>query len=232
MNVYIIDDETAAVALLQNYVGRTPGLNLIGASTDAAQAFHWLIDRPEAVDLLLLDVEMPIMDGLTIAAQLKGVSEVVLVSGSKGYAAEAYDLHLADYLLKPVTYERFLEALEHVGQRMKLKAIESAADKIVLTDGGKGYSTRVSAKDITYITSASNHVHFYFTNRAAIKSRMQLHEVEQLLKGHNFMRVHKSYLVNLDHVQRIEGNIIKLSNEGRAELAKNKREEFRKRIGL
>lgn len=229
MQVFILDDDEQAVELLIRYVERTPELTLAGAHSDAREALQQLAGGTLHVDVLLLDVEMPGITGIEIAKQVKDKMQVVFVSGFRGYAKEAYDLNLTDYLLKPVTYVRFLETVARINERRHLQELQER--KLTLNDGGKGQLAVVNVCDITYMVSASNHVHIYFTNRPAIKIRAALQEFEQQLHDVNFMRVHKSYLVNLAQVKRIDGTVIQLANNGRAELARNKRDEFMQRIG-
>jgi len=231
--VFIADDEDQAIRLLKRFVERTPGLLFVGSATNGKQVLEMLSREKLEVDLLLLDVEMPGLDGVKLAEKYKDQMDVVFVTAYEDYLKDAFRLRLADFLVKPVSYQRFLEMLELIKEHDHPTGnIEKRiSGKITLSEGIKNQFQVYDLNDITYVMSASNHIHVYFANGSSIKNRRQLHEIQGLLPSDSFMKTHRSYIVNLNKIERVEHDVIKLVNGGVAELAKSKRDELLSRIG-
>ena len=244
----IVDDEPTAQEVLAEYVGRHAGLEAVGTCGSAVEAANTL--RDEAVDLLLLDVEMPEMSGLELVKTMEAPPAVVLVTASEEYAVEAFELAAVDYLVKPVRYARFLEAINRVeGQsggaagasgpgdesidgRDGLGSDEGAenapadpadadpadpdpvgtsgqdgdpwADEVLFVREGDDL-VRVRLADIQYVEAKGDYMLVQTASgRHMVHATMK--KIEERLPAGAFVRVHRSYLVRIDQVERIEGD--------------------------
>ena len=233
MKGYVIDDDFQAVKLICKYVERHPDLELAGFETEPLVALKQLENGEIKTDVLFLDIDMPGISGIEFAERVKDFIYVVFVSVKIDKAHIAYDQNVADFLAKPVSYERFEQSIERVKERERLKALGkgTGATRVALNHGGKGQLVFVEREDIVYAMSASNYIHVYFTNREPLKLLFQLYDIEKLLSEGNFMRIHKSYIINLNKIESVDGNTVKLTNGGYAEVGKSYRDEFMKRIG-
>ncbi len=233
MKGYAIDDDYQAVMLVCKYIERHPDLDLVGFETDPVVALEKIMSGEIKTDVLFLDIDMPGITGIEFAEKVKDFVFVVFVSVKREQAHIAYDQNVVDFVAKPFSFERFGQAVKRVRERQMLKALEkgSSSTKVALNNGGKGQLVYVEKEDIIYIMSASNYVNVYFTNREPLKFVYKLSDLEILLMGANFMRIHKSYIVNMNKIESIDGNTVKLANKGVAEVGKSRREEFMKRIG-
>jgi len=215
----IVDDEPTAQEVLAEYVGRHAGLEAVGTCGSAVEAANTL--RDEAVDLLLLDVEMPEMSGLELVESLSDPPAIVMVTGHEEYAVEAFEVDVVDYLVKPVRYGRFLTATERVSERLgpgeshdepsepavEEEAAESphladtSAEHVFLKDGRR--LIRVALKDIQWIKAQGDYMLVQAeSDRYMINSTMK--ELEEKLPSHQFIRIHRSHIVRIDQVKDIE----------------------------
>lgn len=210
MTCAIIDDEPLAVKLIENYIQKTPDLELVGSYSSAVEAIGGLV-RQHA-DILFLDIQMPEVDGLSFARMIQNTEmHIVFTTAFSEHAAESYRVSAADYLLKPVSYEDFLSAVSKV---RKLSAqnssnIESVAtfdhnvnDSIFIKSDYK--LIRLRYDDILYIEGLKDYVKIYVENEdRPILSLSAMRTVEQSMPA-GFMRVHRSYIANMNKVKFLE----------------------------
>lgn len=233
MDCFVIDDEIGTALHICKYVERNEDLILVGYETDSEIGLQKILDGRIKADVLFLDIHMDGVNGIDFALQVKDRMQIVFVTGDTSYGHMAYDFNIADYLTKPVTYPRFLQAVEKL-KNLELKKIPQVSTKlsrVALSRGKKGQLLMVEREDIVFMMSASNHVHIYFTNRDPLKLLAQLVHLEKLMIGGNFMRTHKSYLVNMNKILGVEHNTIELTNGYEAELGDSYRDEFMERLG-
>ncbi|MDD2436104.1 MAG: LytTR family DNA-binding domain-containing protein [Massilibacteroides sp.] len=201
----ITDDEPTARAGLLEYVGKVNFLTLVGECEDAVQLNNML--STVQPDLLFLDIEMPYISGLQLLSSLKNPPKVIITSAYDRYAIDGYELNVIDYLLKPISFERFLKAVNKV---YDLIDNESKSDPyahiFVKTDR---QLKKILLNDILFVESMENYVLIYTINSKEIV-RMTLRQLFELLPHKYFLQVHRSYIVNLNHVQGIEGNILNI----------------------
>ena len=212
----IVDDEELARTLLENYIQRLPFLELVGKCKNPLEAIAIL--QREPVDLLLLDIQMPELSGIDFLKTLTQKPFTVLTTAYEAYALEGYSLDVVDYLLKPIGFERFLQAVNKVMDRIAqrqpppatLSATAPAKDFILVKSDHKVH--RLLLEDILYIQSMREYV-AYYTAAGRILSLGSLKSLEEELPADRFMRIHKSYIVALDKVKSLEGNMLHLGKE-------------------
>lgn len=210
----VVDDEELARTLLQNYIGRLTHLELAAACANPLEAMSILQQEP--VDLLFLDIQMPELTGIEFLRTLTNKPVVVFTTAYAEYALEGYALDVTDYLLKPFSFERFLQAVNK--SSALLKARSGAVPAIVSTDTApKDYLLvradhkvhRLKYEDILYIQSMREYVAFH-TSTGRILSLNSLKSLEETLPPERFIRIHKSYMVAIGRIDTLEGNMVQI----------------------
>jgi len=202
-----IDDEPLALTILGDYASRIPVLDLIATFTNPAEASDFIIQ--EKPDLLFLDIQMPEIRGLDFIRTLQHKPLIILTTAYAEYALQGYNLDVTDYLLKPIPFERFLQA---VNKAMRLLSPPGQADPpkpekdyLFVKSGYK--SVKVNFSDIIYIEGMREYVTIYTSDRKLVRLDT-MKNMESILPEGKFIRIHKSYIVNLDHVKSYYGNVI------------------------
>lgn len=208
----IIDDEQPARELLKSYVTKISDLELVALCKNPIDALA--IMREQTIDLLLLDIQMPDLNGTDMLRCINGDKPLVIfTTATKDYAIESYELDVVDYMLKPISFDRFMKGIQKVLKHKELldyKTQNSLAltpvlekDYIVVKSNQKLY--KVPFGEILYIEGMKEYVTFYMTTqKLVIHTSLKL--LEQNLPQDNFLRVHKSYIVNKDKVSNMFGN--------------------------
>ncbi|MCB9316833.1 MAG: response regulator transcription factor [Lewinellaceae bacterium] len=204
MDCLIVDDNPMARAALRQIVSKLDGLTLLGECASAIEAYNRLLEEP--VDLLLLDVEMPDMTGLDLLQQLPVRPLAILVTSKKDYAAEAYNLNVVDYIVKPVTLPRFLAAVQKAREIWEGRSniVEKSTEKENLFVRADGALVKLWYADILWIQAMVDYVQFFLANGKKVTVHATLKGVEEHLADPRFVRTHRSYIVNLDKIDRIE----------------------------
>jgi two-component system LytT family response regulator len=220
----IVDDEKPAVELLLAYAAKIPELAVVGTAHSAIAAKAILQEKP--VDLLFLDIQMPDLTGLQLLRMLKNPPAVVLTTAYSEFALEGYELDVLDYLLKPIEFGRFYKAVSKlVGsrpQRGEQLAQEIKEDYFfVKTDH---QIIKVNFADILFIESLREYVRIHTTTQRIV-ARLAMQRLEEELPSAKFIRIHRTYIVNIDAVQKIEGTVLHIGKE-QLPVSKGKREEF------
>jgi two-component system, LytTR family, response regulator len=209
INCVIVEDEPLARNLLVEYVRKVPALNLIEACSNPLAAIEVLRSNP--VDLLFLDVQMPEITGISLLKILQKKPLVVLTTAYSEYALEGYELDVADYLLKPITFERFLKSVDKIIQRLEatapLPAVaedrtkpESKKSFVFVKDGTK--LVKVQLDDILYVEGLKDYVTIH-TKQQKIVSLQRLKMMEEQLPADQFIRIHNSFIVALRAIEVI-----------------------------
>lgn len=201
----VIDDEPAAQKVLESYIADTPGLILSHISNDALDALDYL--KEHSVDMMFLDVHMPRLSGISFLKSLNNPPLVILTTAYDDFALKGYELNVLDYLLKPFSFERFLQAVSKADNR--ITASEKSKTINVKSDG-KIY--RVDTNEILYIESMGDYVAIHLTDRKLIVYET-LKSLEQELPADKFIRAHKSYIVAVSRVEYLEGNMLKIREQ-------------------
>jgi len=204
MKCVIVDDEPLAVGILEDYVARVPFLECAGVFSNALEALAFI--QQGDVDLLLLDVNMPELTGLQLLRSLSHPPLVILTTAYSEYALAGYDHDVVDYLLKPIEFERFLKAVNKARAQMPRGPADHAAARTVLLKSGTRLH-HVRLADIRCARAAGNYVAFVTPERE-ILSLMTMADAVALLSGGDFVRVHRSHIVNLRHVELIDEDTV------------------------
>lgn len=221
----ITDDEPTACEGLQRYVGKVDFLSLMAVCEDAMQLNTLL--QTEHPDLLFLDIEMPYLSGLELLASLARPPHVIITSAYEQYALKGYELDVTDYLLKPISFDRFLKAVNKVHNLLQQEEhSEASSDFIFLRSDRRMH--KVFFRDISVVEGLENYVCIY-TDSAKLLVRSTMKRMVEALPGSLFLQVHKSYLINLEKIDLIEGNRI-IVGQHTIPVARNFREEVFARI--
>lgn len=211
----IVDDEPLARNLLKEYVGKVPYLELKGTCANAMEAMEAM--RQHAVDLLLLDIQMPDITGVTFIKSLQKKPLVIFTTAYSEYALESYELDVVDYLLKPITFERFLRAIDKAGQRLAPESKPDVSERhgssepdssfIFVKDGTK--LVKVRWEDILYIEGLKDYVTLH-TRDQKIVTLQRLKALETQLPANKFIRIHNSYIVALEAIDVIHKSDVQI----------------------
>ena len=198
----IVEDEPIARDILRSYIERVGHLDVIGQFGDAISAGAFL--REHSVDVLFLDIKMPRMSGLELLRTLPHKPKVVIVSAYRDYALDAYDLDVVDYLLKPVSFERFLKAVEKATSTGdSLLAITQEDPPFIYVKENKQVR-KVFLDQILYLESQRDYVRIKLSEHADITTRQTISYYADLLPEEKFLRIHRSFIVAIQRVTAIE----------------------------
>jgi len=234
MTCIVVDDEVLAITLLKKYIEQTPDIELKYSTTNPVSALEFL--KEETVDVLFLDIQMPGLTGLELLAQLPNKPVIIFTTAYADYALEGYQLEVTDYLLKPFSLDRFKQAIAKAKKliALKSKAFEKAGalsmpvekDFINVKADHKIY--KVKFDEIRFIEGLKEYVSFY-TGDQRIIALESLKRLESLLPENKFIRVHKSYIVAIDEVKALEGNLLDIGDK-KIPVGKTYRQEIVKKI--
>jgi DNA-binding LytR/AlgR family response regulator len=207
-SVVIVEDDDASRLILENYISRIEFLELKASLKSGKEGFNFLTNNSD-IDILLLDINMPEMSGIELMKSVNALPETILITTESGYAVEAFDLRALDYLVKPVQFERFAKAIHRAIDTIYFtKRISNTSEdqkEIYVKSNSKFY--KLAYQDIFFVEALADYVLVYTeTTRYIVYSTMKA--IEEKLKGTTFVRVHRSYIINLRKIQFIEGNTL------------------------
>ena len=215
----IVDDEPLAIQLLQSHVEQVPNLELVTTCDNALEAFEVL--KRESIDLLFLDIQMPMLTGVEFLKSLANPPKVIFTTAYRDYAMEGYELNIVDYLLKPITFERFFKAINkyfEVTQAatptmpIPARSAEPPVNDHLFINVNKKYH-KVRFADILYIESIKDYLRIY-TDAEPLTTKEKIGEFIEKLPG-QFIRVHRSFIVNKDKVTAFTATDVEI---GRTEI--------------
>jgi len=213
---YVIDDEYHAIDTLIGYINKFPGLNLVGSNTNPLEAINEIRNAAQ-VDIVFLDVDMPELSGLDVADIISPYTSVIFTTAYPNYAVQAFEKNGSDFILKPISFERFTKSVTKVQNLLRSKNMTDqppANEHFFINPGIKGRMIQLSYADILYIEGLKNYVVIYTTEGKYI-TYLSMREIEKAIPLSKFIRIHKSYIVNIDRIKSIDGNnvILAQSNE-------------------
>lgn len=229
----IIDDEFKSAELAALKLKKfCPQVQVLEIFTEPGKALAWL--ESNTPDVVLLDIEMPGVNGLNIASRINSRAEIVFVTAYEKYSIEAIRLTAFDYLLKPIDENDLVRCMARLEEKLQQKKkpvapghINTAFDKIAIPSlEGVHF---INIKDIVRVEAQSNYSVFHFADKRKMTASKTLKQVEEALEGYSFFRPHKSYVINLHYISRYirgEGGVIIMADGSEVEVSRNKKKEF------
>jgi DNA-binding LytR/AlgR family response regulator len=207
MNCIIVDDDKICCKILEGYAGKSTSLNLIGTFSDSVAARNILTQRQD-IDLIILDIEMPEMNGFDFIGSLDHPPNIIIVSSAEEYALKAFDFNVVDYLLKPVNYGRFCKAIDKTIRYFARKEVPNTGDEEIFIKKGSSL-VKLKLKDIIYIEALENYVTLN-THDDRFTIHFTMKAIESQLPSGVFIRVHRSFIINKSMIQSIKENSLDL----------------------
>ncbi|NBL65818.1 response regulator [Flavobacterium sp. NST-5] len=198
----ILDDEPLAVELLKNYAEKLLQLQVILATTDVFQVIHLL--QKEAVNLIFIDVQMPELSGIQLMQMFNKENYFVVTTAYPDYALESYDYRVVDYLLKPISFDKFHKAVQKFTEFTEFTNVENKSHLFVKVDGRQ---VKINPDDIIFIEGLSDYIRIHLSDERLIVLD-NLKDFIHKLPSKKFMRIHKSYIINLEKIKSVDGNLI------------------------
>ena len=212
LRCFVVDDEPLAVKMLENFIERTPFLELAGSFTDPVLALSEI--RTQAPQLVFLDIQMPDLSGMELSRMIPDGTRIIFTTAFKQYAFESYEVSALDFLLKPIRYQKFLEAAEKAREWFTLKEAASAAPAAAAPAVEAKTSTffkvdgalrKVEYDDILFVEGMKDYVMVYLASqRQPLVTHVTMKAMEEMLPA-GFMRIHRSFIVALDKVSSVSG---------------------------
>ncbi len=198
MKSIIVDDEPRAIELLKGYLNHFKTIELVGTFRNGLKAFEFL--TKEKIDLVFLDINMPHISGISLSKMLDGETKIIFTTAYSEYAVESYELQAVDYLLKPISLDRFTRAISKVLVENSRVSTENENHFVFVKSGSKTY--RIHTNEINYIEKDGNYATYFMDNQKVVARESVLASLEKL--PDHFMQVHKSFVVNTNKVSSID----------------------------
>ncbi len=216
LSCIIVDDEPLAVKLLESFVTKTPDLELLAFFTDSVEAINAV--REQRPDLLFLDIQMPDLNGMELARMLPEGTRIIFTTAFKEYAFESYEVSALDFLLKPIRYNKFLAAVEKARKSSENHQPSTVNSTLFLKVDSE--YRQINIADIIYVAGMKDYVMFYLDGeKRPLVTHLTMKSVEEMLPQQQFMRVHRSYIVALDKIRKVDRNdCIYIGNEDASEI--------------
>jgi len=209
----LIDDEPPALKILASYISNINGLEIVAQCKNAIEALDVL--HQKSVDVIFLDIKMPKMLGTEFLKNLSNPPKVIFVTAYRDYAVDGYELDAVDYLVKPVSFERFFKAITKLNRIIGKETVTTTADYVpnpeafVYLKVDKDMK-KIFVNDIVYIESWKDYVKLFLANNKNLLVKQSISAMENLLSEHKFLRIHRSYMVSLNKISGYNGVSIQL----------------------
>ncbi|WP_439554104.1 LytR/AlgR family response regulator transcription factor [Flavobacterium macrobrachii] len=217
----ILDDEPLAVDLLKSYADKQLQLEVVLATTDVFEVIDYL--QKQTVDLIFIDIQMPELSGIQLMQMFNKDNYFVVTTAYADYALESYDYRVVDYLLKPISFDKFHKSVQKFTDFVTLETHNHLFVKV------DGRQVKINPKDIVYIEGLSDYIRIHLPNERLIVLD-NLKEFINKLPSKEFMRIHKSYIIQLDKIKSIDGNMI-YHELGSTPIGETYKNEVKKWIG-
>jgi len=210
----IVDDEPLAIQLLQKHIGQLDFFEVVGACNNAIKTLEILNKQP--VDLLFMDIKMPQLSGLDLLKTVRNPPKTILTTAYREFALDGFELGVIDYLLKPITFDRFFKSVERYLNTTNYavpEVVSSPEIQVIYLKSGHKYF-KIDTNDILYAESFKDYINVH-TKEKVITSKYKISELEKELQGKGFLRIHRSFIVNLNQVTAFTANDVEI---GKLEL--------------
>jgi DNA-binding LytR/AlgR family response regulator len=208
---FIIDDESHAIETLKKYAKDSGQLELIGTSQNPLEAVKFINERKD-IDITFLDIDMPEISGLDVADLIYQHTAIIFTTGHAGYAVQGFEKNISDFMLKPISFSRFMKSLTKVIAQLERKIQEEAKNDtyFFVNPGIKGKMLKINFNDVEFIEGLNNYIVIHTPPNNHIVY-LTMKEMEAGLPPEIFIRIHKSYIVNINKVTLMEGNKIMIN---------------------
>lgn len=226
----VIDDEPIGGEVIETFVKDISFLNLSASFGDPVEALTYL--QENQVDLVFSDIQMPKINGMELLRSLTNPPLVIFITAHRDFALDGFDEGVTDYLIKPVRFDRFLKAVNRAKERISTKqpVMEQAVnDKIFIKSEGK--LVRILLNEILYVEAQGDYLKIVLPN-AEYSTQLTLKSMDEILNLPTFFRVQRSFILNLEAVKSINGNMVELINGKNISIALNKKEELFSLLGI
>jgi DNA-binding LytR/AlgR family response regulator len=233
LNVLIVDDEPLALDVLETYISQMPELKLVRRVTNALEANEVL--KSEPVDLMFIDIQMPQMTGIDFVKTLSDPPMVVFTTAFPNYAIQGFDLNALDYLLKPISLERFMKAVNRALEHHEIMQRDTHLNPVLPADSADFFFVKadkklvkINFKDIIYIEGLKDYVIIRLEN-ARVITLQTMKSLEDRLPSNKFRRIHRSFIVAMDKIVAIDGSLVEVMEKDKPKslpIGKNYRDEL------
>ncbi|HMU68824.1 MAG TPA: response regulator transcription factor [Chitinophagales bacterium] len=221
----VVDDEPLAQQVIVTYIGRLSHMELVATCDNAMEAMQAL--QKDKIDVMFLDIQMPVITGVEFLRSLQHPPRVIFTTAYPDFALDGYDLNITDYLLKPISFERFMKAVNKLSEAVNNEEHNTPIpDHFFVKEDGK--LVRVNFADIDHIECMKDYAKI-FTKQRMIVTHHSMKKFEEVLPDQQFMRIHRSYIVSLSSINAIFGNVIETA-KGRLPVGANYREMLMEKI--
>ncbi|VTR51618.1 LytR/AlgR family response regulator transcription factor [Sphingobacterium thalpophilum] len=213
LNCLIVDDQAFAIRILENHLAHFPEFKLVYAGSDVFEALRLLTECN--IDLVFLDIQMPDMSGLQFLKLSRSRARFIFTTAYPKYAFEGYENDITDFLLKPIIFARFQKAIGKFKQQVQVELQQNTAaskDHVLIKGDAKQKYHKVQLVDILYVKGLDNYISIS-TTTGVIVTYMNLKDLTALLPAHRFCRIHKSYIVSLEHIAYVEKNSVRIRDD-------------------
>lgn len=230
MNCIAIDDEPKALEIIERYCQKIDSICLKATFREPVKAIEFL--RSEEIDLVFLDINMPDINGIQLIAALAARPMVIFTTAYSNYAVESYNLNAVDYLLKPITFDRFLASLNKAAvsfaQKNKTGSKNASPDTVFIKSGPQTYQVKIN--DILYLQKDGNYITVHLKDKK-ILIRENMTDIFEIVPEEEFVRVHKSFVIAIRHITMIEVHQLIINGE-KIPIGSTYRDNLRTRLGL
>lgn len=230
LTCYIVDDEFHAIEILRSFIIKTNGLELVGSSTKPLKALEE-ISSGTPPGIIFLDVDMPELSGLEFAGLVNNYTHIIFTTSYREYALEAFEKEAMDYLLKPISYERFLKSIQKIRRNGTAEnKVEIFQDSFLsVKTGVKDKFIRIDIPAIRYIIASSNYIEIYIKEQKVV-THMSLGEMLNKLPAGDFSRIHKSYIVNHHYINTLEYGQVKMNDKNILPIGRVYHKDFHQKM--
>ncbi|WP_051575867.1 LytR/AlgR family response regulator transcription factor [Aquimarina atlantica] len=222
INCLIIEDEHGAQEVLQNYINRTPFVNCLGVYESGLDI---KFEELKKVDFMFLDIQLPELNGLSFLKTLINPPKVIVTTAYPDYAVDAFEENVLDYLVKPFSYDRFFKAITRARNQIQITNNETEKQLFLYADKT---IYKIMIGDILYLKAEVDYVKVV-TQEKSILLLDSLRNWEKKLYDHNFVRTHRSFIVNFEKIEKVSGNLVYIADE-KIPIGKTYKEEFLKKM--
>ncbi len=209
----VVDDEPIAQQILEKYISQIDALHLAGKCSNAFEALNVL--HQTQIDILFLDIKMPSFSGLDMLKTLQNKPKVIFTTAFSEFGVESYEYGIVDYLLKPIPFERFLKAVNKIlmPKNLEFPTEKTTSENEFIFFKADKKIHKFYFKEILFFEGSGNYVKIHTEKESPLMVLEKLSELDEKLSKNQFLRVHKSFIVNISHIQQIEGNMLKIKDK-------------------